>query len=71
MTSRVRVSFRDSFNALAISGRDGPTSDISAQDGANLPQQPAGTASDDGALSLGVGANFAAPLTSAPTMRTG
>ena len=36
-----------------------------------LSQQPAGTASDDGALSLGVGANFAAPLTSAPTMRTG
>jgi hypothetical protein len=25
--------------------------------------QPAGTASDDGALSLGVGAIFAAPLT--------
>ena len=37
----------------------------------HLPQQPAGTASDDGALSLGVGLVFAAPLTSAPTMRTG
>lgn len=36
MTSRVRVSFRDAFGALAISGRDGPTSDTNAQDGANL-----------------------------------
>ena len=32
-----------------------------------LPQQPAGTTSDDGALSLGVGNVFAAPLTSAST----